>query len=761
MKKMMESHQGRQPNCADGLWNSNKQNNQIKERGNTNNNDNDNNNNNISYNEEYNTHFKDLQNNDNIKKKETNSPNLKNYNNIQPYGNINDQKKKNFFFNNFTNKASNTSNINKGYSIANNINRNCENWTNNTTYQCDGKYPSSSLYNNKNNYRFNNLNLNSHHNNNHSNNKNNMYIHNNIIHEECQNVSNVQPISNINSNSNIKYRNTNNYVTNFNKNGKKRKLIMGNKMVNNFEKKNKLEGNPKDENEDVQNSSENLVSNLENKLNINSSKKYNENDTQQNDIQQNDQPSQNNNTYNVTKTVDNIYKHNDKTNMKKLERNENNINDNSYKIKENDVLKDAIEYFSNINKYKNEELNLDDDDDNIINFDGDNKNICYVCKKNMYIYKCPFCEARTCCLECSKNHKKLFNCKNKLKKDLKIKNVGRNNFNDEILYKDFLFLQNVEKIVEGNYKFIKINDYEYKSNIWGYNRDKKRFHSFKQKKIYLLKAPIYTTLHKTNKTCIRNNIIYWTVKVTFSNLNFFIIRDNVSENSTFLQLLHVLCAKTENLQSKLSEFFKNLSSIRIYLKNGVEVKDLNNDKSKVGNTDKEVIDKEVIDKEVIDKEVIDKEVIDKEVIDKEVIDKEVIDKEVIDKEVIDKEVVDEEVVDKEVIDKEVVDKEVIDKDVVDKEVIDKDVIDEEVIDEEVVEKIAEEQNDNTTEKSFDGFENSQRNECNFFSVKHTINYALTNQSFYEYPHFFFEILYENNIPIPNPLYKDSSTSKSS
>ncbi|VUC57162.1 zinc finger protein, putative [Plasmodium berghei ANKA] len=703
MKEMMESYQGRQLNRDDGLWNSTKQNNQIKERGNTNSN------NNKSYNEEYNTHFKDLQNNDNIKKKEINSPILKNYNNIQPYSNINDQKKI-VFFNNFTNKASNTNNINKDYYIEDNINRNCENLANNTTYQYDGEYLSSSLYNNKNNYKFNNLNLNSHHIN-----KNNIYIHNNIIHEKCQNVNNMQPICNITSNNNIKYRNTNNCINNFNKNGKKRKLIMPDRVMNNFEKKHKLEGNPKDENKDAQNSSGNLVPNLENKLNINSSKKYEENentksDIQQNELYKNDEFSQNNHAYNITKTMDYIYKHNNKTSMKHLQTNGNYINDNSYKVKENDILKDAIEYFSNINKYKNEELNSDDD--NIVKFDEDNKNICYVCKKNMYIYKCPFCEARTCCLECSKNHKKLFNCKNKLKKDFKIKNVGRNNFNDEFLYKDFLFLQNIEKIVEGNYKFIKVNDYEYKSNIWGYNRDKKTFHIFKQKKIHLLKAPIYTTLHKTNKTSIRNSIIYWTVKVTFSNLNFFVTQDNVSENSTFLQLLHALCTKTETLQSKLTEFFKNLSSLRIYLKNGTKVKELNKNKDMIDNKNKDMIDNK--NKDMIDNK--NKDMIDNK--NKDMIDNK-------------------------------------NKDMIDNK--NKDMIDNKNKD--MIDKITKEQNDHIAEKAFDSLKYSQRNECNFFSVKHTINYALINQSFYEYPHFFFEILYENNIPIPNPLYKDSSISK--
>ncbi|VTZ69741.1 zinc finger protein, putative [Plasmodium chabaudi chabaudi] len=649
--KEMEPYQGRQPNRTDGLWNSNKQNNQLNQRGNINNH-------NKSYNEEYNTHFKDLQNNDNIKKKEINPPIFKNYNNIQPYSHINNQKKKKFFFNNFTNKASNINNINKDSSIEGNINRNCENWTNNTIYGYDGNYLPPSLYNNNNNkcnYKFNNLNMNSHHIN-----KNNMYMHNNIIHEEYQNVNNMQQVCNIASNSNIKYRNKNNYINNFNKNGKKRKLIMTDR-VNNFEKKHKLEDNSKDENEDIQNSFTNLVPNLENKLNINSSNKCeeNEDDDDENNMQPNElytnyEPSQNSHTNNITKTMD-IDKHDDKTN-------ENYIDDNPYKIKQNDILKNAIDYFSNINKYKNEELNSDDD--SVIKFDEDNKNMCYVCKKNMYIYKCPFCEARTCCLECSKNHKKLFNCKNKLKKDFKIKHIGRNNFNDELLYKDFLFLQNVEKIVEGNYKFIKVNDYENKSNIWGYYRDKKVFHIFKQKKIHLLKAPIYTTLHKTNKTCIRNSIIYWTVKVTFSNLNFFITRDNVSENSTFLQLLNTLCTKTESLQSKLSEFFKNLGSLRIYLKNGTKVEEPNNEENKIDNNDKDVVG-----------------------------------------------------------------------------------------------EIPEEQNDQTGDQTFEEIENSQKNECDFFSVKHTINYALINQSFYEYPHFFFEILYENDIPIPNPLYKDSSTSK--
>ncbi|CRG98488.1 conserved Plasmodium protein, unknown function [Plasmodium relictum] len=238
--------------------------------------------------------------------------------------------------------------------------------------------------------------------------------------------------------------------------------------------------------------------------------------------------------------------------------------------KKYDTLKESIEYFRNRKLREEEECNSDISEINIEeNSKNQNNSICNVCKEKDYIYKCPYCEIRSCSLICSKNHKKIFNCKNKLKKNFKIKNIGKFDFDESILHKDFLYLQNVINIVESNYKFIKVKENE-TTKIWlVFNKKLKNI--LKKREIILLKAPIYTKLHKENKTYIFNNVIHWMVKITFANSNMLITEDNINENSTFLELINSMCSKIETLEKKINIYLKNLDAIHISLFDNLKI----------------------------------------------------------------------------------------------------------------------------------------------------------------------------------------------
>ncbi|SOV13303.1 conserved Plasmodium protein, unknown function [Plasmodium gaboni] len=237
-------------------------------------------------------------------------------------------------------------------------------------------------------------------------------------------------------------------------------------------------------------------------------------------------------------------------------------------LSKNEILKDAIEYFQNCSSRNNDNnIYCDSSNEEEINIKTlyYKENICFVCKEKEYIYKCPYCEIPTCSLECSKNHKKIFKCIQKLKKNLKIKNISKDNFDESILYKDFLYLQNIETIIQGNYKYIKIKDYE-TTKIWLLHN--KKFNKlFKKRKIILLKAPIFTKIHNENKTFISNHIIFWSIKITFININIKILYHQINENLTFLQLIQFLCSKIDKLQTKIFIYLQNVKSIYISLKN--------------------------------------------------------------------------------------------------------------------------------------------------------------------------------------------------
>ncbi|GAW78994.1 hypothetical protein, conserved [Plasmodium gonderi] len=244
----------------------------------------------------------------------------------------------------------------------------------------------------------------------------------------------------------------------------------------------------------------------------------------------------------------------------------------SYSEIKSDILRDAIEYFKNCKSTKAQQ---DSDEDHVVvkdlpmeeenNAQNQKPSYCNVCKEKEYKYKCPFCEIKSCSLICVKAHKKLFQCKNKLKKIFKIKNIGRNNFDENTLHKDYLYLENVEKILRGNYKFIKIKEYE-TTNIWLY-RYSKLINLLKKKNIFLLKAPMYTKLHRENKTNIINNEILWMIKVTFVNENIFVIHENICEDTSFLQILNLSITKVQKLKHILTIYLNNLDSIHISLSN--------------------------------------------------------------------------------------------------------------------------------------------------------------------------------------------------
>ncbi len=60
---------------------------------------------------------------------------------------------------------------------------------------------------------------------------------------------------------------------------------------------------------------------------------------------------------------------------------------------------------------KNPILNEEDDNVDKINQEDKKTNInCLICKLHESKYKCPRCQIRTCCLNCVREHKKIFKC---------------------------------------------------------------------------------------------------------------------------------------------------------------------------------------------------------------------------------------------------------------------------------------------------------------------------------------------------------------
>ncbi|KNG76085.1 methionine aminopeptidase, partial [Plasmodium falciparum IGH-CR14] len=215
----------------------------------------------------------------------------------------------------------------------------------------------------------------------------------------------------------------------------------------------------------------------------------------------------------------------------------------------------------------------------------DNVNYDSSYEEDMKIKNLPHKE-NMCYVLCSKNHKKMFKCTQKLKKNLKIKNVSKGNFDESILYKDFLYLQNIETIIRGNYKYIKVKNYE-TTNIWLLH-NKMLIKLLKKRKIILLKAPIFTKIHKENKTFIYNHILFWTIKITFVNLNIRILHHEINENLTFLQIIQYLCSKIEKLQTKIFIYLQNVKSIYVSLNNeqpNKARKNLNHHQNKNTNND--------------------------------------------------------------------------------------------------------------------------------------------------------------------------------
>ncbi|GAB64496.1 hypothetical protein PCYB_012290 [Plasmodium cynomolgi strain B] len=248
------------------------------------------------------------------------------------------------------------------------------------------------------------------------------------------------------------------------------------------------------------------------------------------------------------------------------------------------ILKEAAEYFKNCREARTG-ADSEDEEEEKGGVDGADEvtndlqatpgerppsgQLCCVCRINQHKYKCPFCEALSCSLTCAKEHKKLKKCKNKLKKNLKVKKVAKKNLDESMLHRDYIFLHGVESILHGNYRFLRIKECE-TTNIW-LNSYSKLTSMLKKRKIFLLKAPLYTKLHQGNKTTIRHDNIFWMVKATLVNDSLFVTHQEVSEDTPLLQLLNLSLEKVEKRRKPLRvNYLDNLNSIRVSL-NSVEL----------------------------------------------------------------------------------------------------------------------------------------------------------------------------------------------
>ncbi|CAD5123048.1 DgyrCDS11429 [Dimorphilus gyrociliatus] len=79
--------------------------------------------------------------------------------------------------------------------------------------------------------------------------------------------------------------------------------------------------------------------------------------------------------------------------------------------------------------------------------DNERHKKCEVCNEKQSKYTCPKCSVRTCSLECVKQHKKAVDCDGKRDKTAYL---SLDKFNDNVLYSDYYFLEDVNRAVENS-----------------------------------------------------------------------------------------------------------------------------------------------------------------------------------------------------------------------------------------------------------------------------------------------------------------------
>lgn len=251
----------------------------------------------------------------------------------------------------------------------------------------------------------------------------------------------------------------------------------------------------------------------------------------------------------------------------------NNINDDNIPLllelenKSGHLNKKRLITYNNINS--NDQYQLKN---NLI----DNKiELCYICKRNKFRYKCPLCNIKTCCLDCVNKHKIENNCigkkdinfnnnittTNDIMKDVRYLTHMINNKNN-ISKKYFNLTENNSNILE---KDCSNNENKLNDTTKIYNKDKKLKNlaklSKKFRNINYKRCPInLSRFYENNSFCdSKNKKFYWSVKVYF-------IKNSNNENNKICSYM---------ISEPFDDSIYSISQILDYL-NNIEKNKINN-----------------------------------------------------------------------------------------------------------------------------------------------------------------------------------------
>ena len=188
--------------------------------------------------------------------------------------------------------------------------------------------------------------------------------------------------------------------------------------------------------------------------------------------------------------------------------------------------------------------------------------LCEICKINPYKYNCPRCLMKTCSIECSKKHKKKYNC-NGIKDKFTLTNK-QEDYTEKTFHRDIQYLNNTIKDINiSNRKVFNLTeDVNLSKNkmFKTFKRILKKFHG-----INYFKSPFIMSCNEINKSYSdsANKKIFWTIKFNFldeklsyvfnkefdgdaTNINFLIkyLNDNKqSVNEKNVDILKILSLK--------------------------------------------------------------------------------------------------------------------------------------------------------------------------------------------------------------------------
>lgn len=189
---------------------------------------------------------------------------------------------------------------------------------------------------------------------------------------------------------------------------------------------------------------------------------------------------------------------------------------------------------------------------------------CEVCAQNAAKYACPRCEIKTCCLDCSKIHKKELDCSGirDRAKFIPIKKMSTGDFMN-----DYYFLEEATRFT----KSVKANPKVNGRSCHNFKSIRLKKEAFKRNvKLFLVNTGL--TKRKTNFTAYKSqdDKIFWHIELIFPNAENLRLTRKFDEAKTLYDLIESVFATTKNdakLLKKL-EFYRaeGAGNVRCLLK---------------------------------------------------------------------------------------------------------------------------------------------------------------------------------------------------